>query len=99
MRFLAAVADTSLIVDLPWDVNLPNDTATVTVQDTPGTCRSNPTSGTLDSWLVTIDGPFVATLYKAASGRNPDLHSGQYHMPFQLLIKAKTCLKSNGYLL
>lgn len=70
------------------DVNTPDDTVTVTVTDNLGTCAN----GVPASWTVTIDSPFVGTLYKGASGRTPDLHAGQYSMPFQLIITAKTCL-------
>lgn len=73
---------------VPLDVNLPSETAAVTVQDIPGTCRVG--GPVLDSWMVTIDTPFVGTAHKAKS--NAELHAGQYHMPFQLLLKAKTCL-------
>jgi hypothetical protein len=68
-------------------MNTPNSTSTVTVQDIPGTCRTTP-GGTLDSWLVTVDSPFVATLY-AESG---SVHSGQYTMPFKLLVEAQACI-------
>lgn len=91
------------------DTNLPGETAAVIVQDVPGTCRSTP-DGTLDSWIVTVNGPvsvtggprrravgkavippFVGTLY----AESPSHHSGQYVMPFKLLIEAQTCVPSS----
>jgi len=90
LRFMAPLADPPPDPYVPLDVNLPSDTATVTVQDIPGSCHTGGSG--LDSWIVTIDPAFVGTLHKAGTGKNPDLHSGQYTMSFQLLIKAKTCL-------
>lgn len=60
----------------PADVNEPNDTVPVTVVDD-GAC----------TWTVTVDAPYVATLYKTTT----ETHAGQFYMPFQLQLKAKTC--------
>lgn len=76
------------------DMNLPSETAVVTVQDTPGTCRTIP-GGTLDSWIVTVDTPFVGTLYKLPTRGGSETHSGQYLMPFKLLVEAKSCVPSS----
>ncbi|MDO8795359.1 MAG: hypothetical protein Q7J25_12140 [Vicinamibacterales bacterium] len=92
LRFMPTVTDAAVGQYVPLDVNLPSETAAVTVQDIPGTCRVG--GPVLGSWMVTIDTPFVGTAYKSAAKSNPELHAGQYHMPFQLLLKAKTCLPS-----
>ena len=72
------------------DANHPSETTAATVEDIPGTCRSAP-GGTLDKWVVTVDAPATGTLLRSPnSGSN--VQSGQYTMPFQLLITAKVCL-------
>ena len=88
LRYQPLVVD-ALVNAPPFpDTNLPSETSAVTVQDIPGTCRTNST-GTLDSWIVTVDAPFLGTLNMEDRAKT---HSGQYTMPFQFLIKAKTCL-------
>ncbi len=76
------------------DTNLPQETATVTVQDIPGTCRST-VGGTLDSWIVTVDSPYVGTLHRQASRGQSETHSGQYHVPFKLLVEARSCVPAS----
>ena len=67
------------------------ETTPATVQDIPGTCRDpGVVNGTLDSWIVTV-APSVGTLMRDVNNGAP-VPAGQYTMPFQLLIKAKTCL-------
>jgi hypothetical protein len=88
LRFQPPIVD-ALLNGPPFaDTNLPGETSAATVQDIPGTCRSVP-GGTLDSWIVTVNAPFVGTIHKEDRAHT---HSGQYTMPFQLLIKAKSCL-------
>lgn len=70
--------------------NQPNETTAVTVQDIPGTCRST-AGGTLDTWLITVNLPAIGALVREGKG-STEYQSGQYFMPFQLLVKAKTCL-------
>ena len=79
LRFQPYVVD-ALVNAPPFpDTNLPSETSTVTVQDIPGTCRATP-GGTLDSWIVTVDAPFIGTVNKEDKVKT---HSGQYLMPFQ----------------
>jgi hypothetical protein len=94
LRFQPATVD-ALDNPPPYpDINLPSETATITVQDTPGTCRSIP-GGTLDSWMVTVDTPFVGTLYRIGGRNQGYIHSGQYVMPFKLLVQAQSCVPSS----
>jgi len=94
LRFQNPVTDAVTEGGLP-NTNKPSDTARVTVQDVPGTCRSDPDNGTKDSWIVTVDPSFVGTLTKMD---NNWTHSGQYTMAMRFLVEAKTCLPSiNGY--
>jgi hypothetical protein len=72
------------------DANYPSETTPATGQDVPGTCRSV-AGGTLDSWIVTVNPPAVGALMRDTSKGSP-VQSGQYTMPFQLLIRAKSCL-------
>lgn len=88
LRFQPAVVDALQNAPPFADTNLPSETSTVTVQDIPGTCRTTQ-GGTLDSWIVTVDPLFVGTVHKQDRSHT---HSGQYNMPIQLLLKAKTCL-------
>jgi hypothetical protein len=76
------------------DTNLPQETATVTVQDIAGTCRST-VGGTLDSWIITVDSPYVGTLHLQASKGKSESHSGQYQSPFRLLIEARSCVPAS----
>ena len=78
--------------------NFPYASTPVTVIDSPGTCRQTP-GGTLDHWIVTnaLDAgatapvPFLGALMKDVTNGAP-LQSGQYVMPFKLLIEARTCV-------
>lgn len=78
------------------EANQPNIASSVTVLDMPGNCRDGGT--TLDSWLVTVHGPSVGTLRRDTSSGLVQV--GQYDMPFQLMLKAKSCVPasvSGGY--
>lgn len=96
LRFLPFATDalTGTPAHAPADVNSPNETSYVTVQDIPGNCRERGT--TLDKWFVTatnVDASGylqVGTLHKDV--KNTPVHSGQYILPFQLLIEAQSCL-------
>lgn len=105
LQFLPPVTDAE-----PGDptANTPYEAASVTVQDVPGTCRSNPTGGTLDSWTVTVNrsadallavpAPFAGTLRRDTN--SGAVQVGQYDMPFQLKLEALTCVPasvSGGY--
>jgi len=70
------------------DANHPSETAAATVQDILGTCRSG--GKIFDNWIVTVN-PSVGTLMRDVNNGAP-VPSGQYVMPFQFLITAKTCL-------
>ena len=72
------------------DANYVSETTPATVQDVPGTCRSV-AGGTLDSWIVTVNSPAVGAVMRD-SGKGSPVQSGQYTMPFQLLIRAKSCV-------
>ena len=69
--------------------NLPGATTPATVEDIPGNCRTV-SGGTLDKWIVTVD-PSVGTLMRDVNNGSA-VQSGQYSMPFKLMIEAKTCL-------
>lgn len=100
LQFLPPVTDAE-----PGDptANTPYEAASVTVQDIPGTCRINPTNGTLDSWIVTVNrsadsgfsapAPFLGTLRRDTN--NGPLQVGQYDMPFRLRLEALTCVPGN----
>jgi hypothetical protein len=72
------------------DANQPTDTVPATVVDIPGTCRTN-SPGSLDSWVVTVEAPAIGALMRDVNN-GPPVQSGQYNMPFELRIYAKTCL-------
>lgn len=81
--------------DPPYaDTNSPNQTASVTVQDVPGTCRIT-SGGTFDSWIVTVNPPSIGTLYKLGERNQPYMHSGQYVVPFKLLVEAQSCIPAS----
>jgi hypothetical protein len=69
--------------------NDPDETTAATVQDIPGDCRNGGT--TLDTWIVTVNPPAVGALMRDLSN-GAEIHSGQYSMPFKLLITAQRCL-------
>ena len=75
--------------------NEPNDTTAATVEDIPGTCRADP-RGTLDKWIITVNSPAVGALMRDVNNGS-SVQSGQYTMPFQLLITAKTCLPACSF--
>ncbi len=97
LRFFPSVVDDgSSTPYAPADVNFPNETSPVIVQDVPGTCRSTP-GGTLDMWVVTGQATDsagqllqIGTLHKEA--KNKVTHAGQYNMPFKILIEALKCV-------
>jgi hypothetical protein len=94
LRFQADGVD-AMQNDPPYaDTNSPNQTAKVTVQDIPGTCRQT-AGGSFDSWIVNVDAPPTGTLYKWPSRNLPYQHSGQYVMPFQLKVDAQSCIPSS----
>ncbi len=82
-------ADNDAGVPATANSNIPNETTPVTVQDVPGNCRTG--GSTLDSWIVTVNAPGVGVLMKSVNS-GPSLHSGQYTMPFKLLIEARSCV-------
>lgn len=87
LQFASFANDAGVLPDP--NSNLPYETTAVTVQDVPGTCRQTP-GGTLDSWIVTVNAPSAGALMKDT--KNGSVQSGQYTMPFKLLIEAKSCL-------
>lgn len=71
------------------DANQPEMTSPATVQDIPGDCRSG---GTIpDKWIVTVGLPAVGALMRDQNN-GASAQSGQYTMPFQVLITARGCL-------
>jgi hypothetical protein len=79
--------------ELVLNTNSPSETATVTVQDVRGTCHDYPQTGTKDSWVVTVDQPFIGTLITMDKNKT---HSGQYHMPMQFGIDVLACPRCGG---
>lgn len=93
LRLQPSLVD-ALLNDPPMaDTNIPEQTATVTVQDIPGDCRQGGT--TRDAWIVTADAPFIGTLYKQASRKTPNTHAGQYTVPFKLYVEAQSCVPAS----
>jgi hypothetical protein len=77
-----------------WDGSQTEDgTVPAVVTDFPGTCHQIPVAqgGTLDRWVVTVDLPATAALLKDTNPRGR-IRLGQYVMPLQLQIVAKTCV-------
>jgi len=97
-RLVHAPLLTDSLVFGTTEENSPNFTTPATVEDIPGNCRTV-SGGSFDKWIVTVDSSVgtpdpassVGTLMRDVNNGSA-VQSGQYSMPFKLMIEAKTCL-------
>ena len=97
-RLVHAPLLTDSLVFGTTEENFPKFTTPATVEDIPGNCRTV-SGGSFDKWIVTVDSSVgtpdpassVGTLMRDVNNGSA-VQSGQYSMPFKLMIEAKTCL-------